>query len=152
VYRGQCRRFVRAGPLSAQQIPNTPAPLSSNWRQYNNLLGSGISFWAINPKAMDDPLAFWKSLYPDATTQPAPGITWAVRLKETTGFLQTDFNGELGSMSYSGNVGVRVIHTERRVTQDLSGDPGQYARTGRDRQRGHRAQMTILPSANSRST
>jgi TonB-dependent receptor len=123
---GNAQGSFRAGPLSAQQIPNTPAPLSNNWRQYNNLLGSGISFWAINPKAMDDPLAFWKSLYPGATTQAAPGITWAVRLKETSAFLQTDFSGDWGSMSYSGNVGVRVIRTDRRVTQDLSGDPGQY--------------------------
>ncbi|MGC4072270.1 MAG: TonB-dependent receptor [Nibricoccus sp.] len=116
--------FFRAGPLSAQQIPNTPAPLSGNWRQYNNLLGSGISFWGINPRAIDDPMKFWKSLYPGTETQAAPGITWAVRLKETTAFLQTDFGGELGSMSYSANVGARVIHTERRVTQDLGGDPG----------------------------
>jgi len=123
---GNADGSFRAGPLSAQQIPNTPAPLSGNWREYTNLLGSGINFWAINPKAMDDPLAFWKSLYPDATTQPAPGITWAVRLKETSAFLQTDFSGDMGSMSYSGNVGVRVIRTDLRVTQDLSGDPGQY--------------------------
>ena len=123
---GNADGSFRAGPLSAQQIPNTPAPLSNNWRQYSNLLGTGINFWAIDPKALDNPMAFWKSLYPGAQTQAAPGITWAVRLKETTGFVQSDFSGELGSMSFSGNVGVRVIHTERRVTQDLSGDPGQY--------------------------
>lgn len=140
----------RAGPLSAQQIPNTPTPLSSNWRQYSNLLGSGITFWAIDPRAMDNPLAFWKSLYAGTQTQAAPGITWAVRLKETTGFVQSDFSGELGSMSFSGNVGVRVIHTERRVTQDLSGDPGQYgtepAETGIEVT--ERKYNDVLPSAN----
>jgi TonB-dependent receptor len=140
----------RAGPLSAQQIPNTPAPLSDNWRKYTNLLGSGITFWGINPKAMDNPMAFWKSLYPGAQTQAAPGITWAVRLKETTGFVQTDFSGDWGSMSYSGNVGVRVIHTERRVTQDLSGDPGQYGtepeETGTEVT--ERRYNDVLPSAN----
>jgi len=142
--------FFRAGPLSAQQIPDTPAPLSGNWRQYHNLLGSGINFWGINPKAMDNPMAFWKSLYPGTETQAAPGITWAVRLKETTGFLQTDFSGDLGSMSYSGNVGVRVIHTERRVSQDLSGDPGQYgtepAETGTAVT--ERKYNDVLPAAN----
>ena len=140
----------RAGPLSAQQIPNTPAPLSGNWRQYNNLLGSGISFWAIDPKAMDNPLAFWRSLYPATQKQAAPGITWAVRLKETTGFVQSDFSGDWGSMSYSGNVGVRVIHTERRVSQDLSGDPGQYGtepeETGTEIT--ERKYNDVLPSAN----
>ena len=93
-------------------IPNTPAPLANNWKQYNNLLGSGINFWAIDPHAMDNPEAFWKSLYPDTTRQAAPGITWAVWMKETAGYLQADFGGQLGSMSYSGNVGVRVIHTD----------------------------------------
>ena len=78
INRGIADGSFRAGPLSAQQIPNTPAPLSSHWRQYTNLLGSGINFWGIDPKAMDDPLAFWKSLYPSTTTQAAPGITWAV--------------------------------------------------------------------------
>ena len=29
-------------------------------------------------------------------------------------------------MTYSGNVGVRVIHTNLNVSQDLAGDPGQY--------------------------
>jgi TonB-dependent receptor len=140
----------RAGPLSAQQIPNTPAPLSSNWRQYTNLLGTGITFWAINPKAMDNPLAFWKSLYPGTQTQAAPGITWAVRLKETTGFVQTDFSGDWGSMSYSGNVGVRVIHTERGVTQDLSGDPGQYGTEPEETGTAvtERKYNDVLPSAN----
>lgn len=147
---GNADGSFRAGPLSVQQIPNTPAPLSGNWRQYTNLLGSGITFWAINPKAMDNPMAFWKSLYPGAQTQTAPGITWAVRLRETTGFVQSDFSGELGSMSFSGNVGVRVIHTERRVTQDLSGDPGQYGtepeETGTEVT--ERKYNDVLPSAN----
>jgi TonB-dependent receptor len=123
---GNSQGFFRAGPLSAQQIPNTPAPLASNWQKYTNLLGSGITFWAINPKAMDNPLAFWKSLYPEATTQPAPGITWDVWMKETASFLQADFSGHIGSMPYAANVGARVIRTHLNVTQDLSGDPGQY--------------------------
>ena len=47
---GNAQGSFRAGPLSAQQMPNTPAPLANNWRQYNNLLGSGINFWAIDPQ------------------------------------------------------------------------------------------------------
>jgi len=123
---GNSQGYFRAGPISALSMPNTPAPLSGNFRPYQNLLGSGINFWAIDPRALDDPLAYWKSLYPNTTTQAAPGITWGVFLKETSGYLQTDFSGHWGSMTYSGNLGVRLIHTALRVTQDLSGDPGQY--------------------------
>ncbi len=115
----------RAGPLSSQQLSKTPGPLANNFQKYNNLLGSGINFWAINPGAMDNPLAYWKSLYPQTTTQAAPGITWAVWMKETSSYLQTDFKGGLGSMSYSGNVGVRLIHTDLNVTQDTTGAPGE---------------------------
>ncbi len=116
----------RAGPLSSQSLSKTPAPLANNFQQYNNLLGSGISFWAINPHALDDPMAYWKSLYPNTTTQEAPGITWAVRMKETSSYLQADFSGGLGSMPYSGNVGARLIRTELDITQHLTGAPGQY--------------------------
>ena len=121
---GNADGAFRAGPLSSQQLANTPGPLANNFQKYTNLLGSGITFWTINPRAMDNPLAYWKSLYPDTTTQEAPGITWGVFMKETAGYLQTDFSGHLGSMTYSGNVGARFIHTDLKVSQALSGDPG----------------------------
>ena len=119
-------------------------------QQYNNLPGSGINFWAINPHAMDNPLAFWKSLYPDTTTQASPGTTWGVSLKETATYLQGDFNGKLGSMSYSGNVGARLIHTDLNITQHLTGAPGQYgtepADAGADVTR--RSYNDVLPAVN----
>jgi TonB-dependent receptor len=123
---GNAEGAFRAGPLSSQQLSKTPAPLANNFQQYNNLLGSGITFWAINPHAMDDPMAYWKSLYPNTIMQAAPEITWAVWLKELSSYLQTDFKGDLGGMSYSGNVGARLIHTDLDITQHLTGAPGQY--------------------------
>jgi TonB-dependent receptor len=123
---GNAQGAFRAGPLSSQQMSSTPAPLANAWRQYSNLLGSGINFWAIDPHAMDNPEAFWKSLYPGTIRQAAPGITWDVFMKELSGYLQADFGGKLGEMPYSANVGVRVIHTDLQVTQLLAGDPGQY--------------------------
>jgi TonB-dependent receptor len=142
--------YFRAGPLSAVSMPNTAAPLSGNFKQYNNLLGSGINFWAINPSAMVDPISFWKSLYPDTVQVAEPGTTWAVRLKELTGYLQGDFNGTLGDMSYSGNVGVRLIRTHLDVTQHLSGDPGAYGDEPADvgTEVTKRSYQDVLPSAN----
>lgn len=123
---GNALGYFRAGPLSAISMPNTAAPLSSNFTQYNNLLGSGINFWAVNPNALINPISYWKSLYPDTQIVGEPGTTWGVGLKELTGYTQADFNGMLGDMPYSGNVGVRVIHTNLDVTQHLSGAPGSY--------------------------
>src|SRR5262249_27736070 len=82
--------------------------------------------------------------------QAAPGITWGVSLKETSGYLQSDLKGQLGSMTYSGNVGVRLIHTALNVVQDLSGDPGQYGtepeETGTQLTR--RSYNDVLPALN----
>jgi len=147
---GNAQGYYRAGPLSALPMPSTAAPLSSNFQQYNNLLGSGINFWAINPNAMINPIDYWKSLYPDTVEVAEPGTTWGVQLKELSGYLQGDFNGTLGDMPYSGNVGVRLIHTNLDVTQYLSGAPGAYgdepvsAGTSNTK----RTYQDVLPSAN----
>jgi TonB-dependent receptor len=123
---GNAEGSFRAGPLSSQPLSKTPPPLANNFQKYTNLLGSGITFWAVNPHALDDPMAYWKSLYPNTTTQAAPGITWDVWMKELSSYLQADFSGGLGSMTYSGNVGARLIHTDLNITQHLTGAPGQY--------------------------
>ena len=129
---GNAEGAFRAGPLSSQQLSKTPPPLANNFQLYSNLLGTRINFWAVNPHALDDPLAYWKSLYPNTLEQLSPAFTWAVWMKETSGYLQTDFNGQLGGMSYSGNLGARVIHTNLNVTQHRTGLPGQYGTEAAD--------------------
>jgi TonB-dependent receptor len=147
---GNALGAFRAGPLSSQPVLKTPGPLSGNFQQYTNLLGSGITFWGVNPRALDNPMAFWKSLYPNATTQASPGTSWEVWMKELSSYLQGNFNGDLGAMRYSGNVGVRVIHTNLDVTQYSVGDPGQYgtepANAGTDVTK--RSYNDVLPAVN----
>lgn len=147
---GNAEGYYRAGPLSAISMPNTAAPLSGNWREYTNLLGSGINFWAVNPNALVNPVSYWKSLYPDTVEVGEPGTTWGVGLKELSGYLQADFNGSWGDMPYSGNVGVRVIRTDLDVTQHLSGAPGSYGDEPVDAGTSitNRSYQDVLPSAN----
>ena len=121
---GNAEGYFRAGTLGALQMSKTPSPLANNWQEYTNLENSGINFWAVNPSAMDNPLAFWKSLYPNTTTAEDPGSTWAVWMRETSAYLQADFGEQLGSMPITGNFGVRVIHTNLDITQHLDGPPG----------------------------
>jgi TonB-dependent receptor len=123
---GNALGAFRAGPLSSQAVSKTPAPISGNFQQYNNLLGSGITFWAVNPHALQDPMGYWKSLYPNTTTQASPETSWNVWQKELSTYLQTDFTGELRGMPFSGNVGTRFVHTNLDITQYLTGLPGQY--------------------------
>src|SRR5579864_5182592 len=147
---GNAQGFFRAGVISTQPLSQTPPPLANNFQKYTNLLGSGITFWGINPSAMDNPLAFWQSLYPNTTTQEAPGITWNVWMKELASYLQADLGGDLGSMPYSGNVGVRVIHTNLDITQHLTGLPGQYGTEAADAgtQVTERSYTDVLPAVN----
>ncbi len=147
---GSSEGWYRAGTFSAQPLPKTPAPLANAWRSYSNLLGSGVNFWAIDPKALDDPEGFWKAVVPGATRQASPPFTWGVALKETTTYLQTDFSGPLGDMTYSGNVGVRVIHSNLNVTQELTGLPGQYGTEPADlgQEVSRRSYNDVLPAIN----
>ncbi len=95
-------------------------------------------------------MAYWKSLYPDTTTQASPETSWAVWQKELSSYLQADFNGDLGSMKYSGNVGARVIHTDLNITQYLTGVPGQYGTEPADAgtQATQRSYNDVLPAVN----
>jgi TonB-dependent receptor len=147
---GNAEGYYRAGPLSAISMPKTAAPLSGHWQEYTNLLGSGINFWAVNPNAMINPVSYWKSLYPDTIIADDPSTTWGVGLRELTGYLQGDFSGTLGDMPYSGNVGVRMIHTDLNVTQHLVGDPGSYGDVAASAGTSitNRSYQDVLPSAN----
>lgn len=142
--------YFRAGPVSAQQMSKTPAALADNFKEYKNLMGSGITFWAVDPYAMDNPLSYDKSIYPKITTQETPGRTWAVWMKETSGYFQADFNGYIGNMSWSGNVGVRAIRTSLSVTQHLTGKPGAYGTEPADAgtKVTERSYWDILPAVN----
>jgi TonB-dependent receptor len=147
---GNSQGYFRAGEISSQPLSKTPPALADNFQEYQNLLGSGITFWGVNPAAMDNPQAFWQSIYPNVTTQEAPGITWHVWMKELASYLQADLGGELGGLRYSGNVGVRFIHTNLEITQHLTGLPGQYGTEPADNgtQETDRSYNDVLPAFN----
>ena len=147
---GNALGAFRAGELSSLQVLNSAGPLANNFQKYTNLLGSGVTFWAVNPHALDDPMAYWKSLYPNTTTQASPETSWGVWQKELSSYVQADFNGELGSMRYSGNVGARLIHTNLNITQYSTGLPGQNITepAGAGTQVIQRSYNDVLPALN----
>jgi TonB-dependent receptor len=148
---GNADGFFRAGVLSGLTPDHLPGIVADNFKQYHDLAGvKGVTTWGLDPRAMDDVLAFNNALYPGQQQQVNPGTTWNVFFKETSAFVQADFQGELGSIPYSGNAGVRAIRTDLRVTQHLTGDPEPYGLLSQDAGtvQTARSYHDYLPSAN----
>ncbi|HEU4856408.1 MAG TPA: TonB-dependent receptor [Rhodanobacteraceae bacterium] len=147
---GNAIGYYRAGMLSAQPLSKTPPLLANNWKEYQNLLGSGITFWAIDPYSMDNPESYWQSLYPGSRRFTEPGNTWAVWMKQTSGYLQVDLDGHIGSLPYSANVGMRVVRTNLDVTQHVVGAANPYGLPAEDggTEVTRRSYKDYLPSLN----
>jgi len=119
---GNSQGFFRAGVLSAQNPSQLPSLISGNMQKYNV---GGVSFYNLNPAAMDNPLAFQNALYPGEVRSVDPGGTWRVEVDQASGYFKTDFDGTLG-VPYSLNAGARVIKTDLHVTQHLVGSAQPY--------------------------
>jgi TonB-dependent receptor len=148
---GNEQGYFRAGVLSGLDSSELPSVLGSNFKQYTDLAGvKGVTIWGLDPKAMDDVLAFNNALYPGQQRQINPGTTWDVRLKETTGYLQANFDGDWGAVPYAANIGVRLVRTDLGVTQHLTGDPEPYGLLSDDAGTVHtdRSYQDVLPAAN----
>jgi TonB-dependent receptor len=119
---GNSQGYFRAGVLSAQNPSQLPALVGSNIQKYNV---GGVSFYNLNPAAMDNPLAFQNGLYPGEVRSIDPGGTWRVGLDQTSGYFKADFAGSLG-IPFSVNAGARVVKTDLHVTQHLTGAAQPY--------------------------
>jgi iron complex outermembrane recepter protein len=100
--------------------PITFTDLSQHVRTFNdfdpmrvNGIGGGIP--SIDPRAMDDVLAFQNSLYPGNQKHTHPADSYRVEETSRSAFVMGNFAGTLG-VPFSGNVGVRVVDTELLIT------------------------------------
>jgi TonB-dependent receptor len=120
---GDAQGYYRAGALSAQNPSELPAIIRNNMFQDG---ASGLTFWNLNPAAMDNPYAFQNALYPGETWNVNPGDTWRVDVDQISGYLQGDFAGDAGSLPFSGNVGARPIRTRLHILQHAVGAAQPY--------------------------
>ena len=142
--------FYRAGTLSAQSPSQLPAMIANNTRLYNHLAGvNGVNIYALDPKIMDDVLAFQNALYPGEIRNVDPGATWRVAVKQTTGYLQGNFKGTAWR-PFNGNIGVKFIKTSLAVDQHKVGPTGPYYVNPQDLgpTRADRSFTDLLPAAN----
>jgi TonB-dependent receptor len=100
--------------------------LGSSVQLYNHLADvKGVSVFGVDPKIMDDVLAFQNALYPGEIRNVDPGTTWRVDVKQTTGYVQGNFKGDIG-LPLSANIGAKVVKTNLSVNQHKVGDAGLY--------------------------
>jgi TonB-dependent receptor len=113
--------FYRAGSLSAQPPSALPPVLANNVGYYSSLANvSGVGIYNLDPRVMDNVLAFQNALYPGEVRNVDPGGTWSVRVAQTTGYVQGDFAGTL-VVPFTGNVGAKFIRTSLGIDQHQVG-------------------------------
>lgn len=81
----------------------------------------GHSYYFINPKAMEDALAFHNALYPGNVAIQDPGSSYIVDDTTHTVYLQGNFAGEFG-VPYTANYGIQIVRTNFDITKyDFNG-------------------------------
>ncbi|PZU60895.1 MAG: TonB-dependent receptor [Sphingobium sp.] len=104
--------------------PATDSTLSQ-WVKQFNVPANGVgSILVLDPSAMDNPEKFQNSFYPGNERFLLPGRSYAIDLDQWSGYFQLNFQSEVAGMPLRGNGGVRVINTQFKVRQNISG-PGQ---------------------------
>jgi len=90
---------------------------------------SGI--YTLDPRVMDNPLAFQNSVYPGNVRNVNPGASYGVTLRQWSGYIQADIDGDIG-IPVAANFGVRAILTDLDVQQNIIGANQVYNLNARD--------------------
>ncbi|WP_440906553.1 TonB-dependent receptor (plasmid) [Catenovulum sp. SX2] len=127
---GQGDPYVARWKDSASQAPTTGEsyiePISFNdsrlagkITQIDDFVGAeGLgSLYFVDPKAMDDPLAFHTALYGTQIQAPNPDLTYELEEKTTSIYAQANLSTELANLPLRGNFGFRYVQTEIDVEQ-----------------------------------
>ncbi|MFS0770827.1 TonB-dependent receptor [Sphingomonas sp. 1P08PE] len=84
------------------------------------------SMYVLDPKAMDDVVAFQNSLYPGNIEVAVPGSSYTVGVKQISGYAEMNVKGEVFGIPVTGNAGVKVIDTRLNIVQGVTGSPQSY--------------------------
>lgn len=119
---GDASGFYTAG---LTRLANDPT-LGGRVKLFNPGVAGVPSMYVLDPKAMDNALAFQNEFYPGNVEVMNPGASFNVGVKQISGYVQTDFHGDLFGVPFSGNAGVKVINTKLDITQYVTGGPQPY--------------------------
>ncbi|MGH8254223.1 MAG: TonB-dependent receptor [Steroidobacteraceae bacterium] len=109
--------YFRANPLVGYTPSQLASIIGNTTRLYDHLADvQGISVNALDPKIMDDVLAFQNALYPGEIRDHDPAGTWHVGVRQSTGYVQANFSGN-GAHPWGANIGVKLIRTRLGIDQ-----------------------------------
>lgn len=120
---GDGENSVAGGDLTIGH-PNYFSDLPDGWvNQINDFGPGGVGqgFYLIDPKVMDDPMAFQNAIYPGNKRLANPSRTYKVKEQTQSAYFKFNFAGELADMSYTANIGAQYIKTELDMLQNQLG-------------------------------
>lgn len=102
--------------------------------------------WVADPRAFDDVVAFQERVFGNAYRVIIPGNSYQVTLEERSFYLNSGV--EFGKLT--GDIGLKVIRTDLKVRQNLTGETRNYGDTNLDigDTYARRAYYDYLPSVN----
>jgi iron complex outermembrane recepter protein len=112
---------------------NRPSPLKSNNNTYflsdYGSITSGLpGVWVADPRDFDDVVAFQNRVFGNAFEVIVPGNSYDVDLFEDAAYV----NGNIEVGKLRGDIGLRMVRTELRARQNLTGDVRAYGDTNYD--------------------
>jgi TonB-dependent receptor len=114
-------------PYTAGQVRKASDPIFNGQVKQFNLPGGGLPpIYVLDPKAMDNALAFQNSFYPGNVEVQNPGASFNVGVKQISGYAQLNVKGDVFGIPVSGNAGLKIINTKLDITQFVTGSPQPY--------------------------
>ncbi|MBD8700617.1 TonB-dependent receptor [Sphingomonas sp. CFBP 13714] len=114
-------------PYTAGQVRKASDPIFNGQVKQYNLPGAGLPpIYVLDPKVMDNALAFQNSFYPGNVEVQNPGASFNVGVKQISGYAQLNVKGDVFGIPVSGNAGLKIINTKLDITQFVTGSPQPY--------------------------
>jgi TonB-dependent receptor len=110
----------------------TDPAFAGQFQQYQLPANGAPPLFVLDPKAMDDSESFQNSFYPGSINNVNPANSYDMSLKQISGYVQVDGEGELFGMPLRANGGVRIVNTKFTVRQNITGVPQPYGVSGVD--------------------
>ncbi|PSJ37068.1 TonB-dependent receptor [Allosphingosinicella deserti] len=101
-------------------------------KQYALPAKGAPTLWVLDPKQMDNSEAFQNEFYPGSINLVNPADSFSMELRQTSGYVQVDGEGEVFGLPFRANGGVRVVNTKFDVRQNIVGAPQPYGVSGVD--------------------